>query len=451
MYKSILYLITILLLSSFGFGQNKQIEKKIDEFLSKQFNQADPGCVVLAAKEGKIIYRKAFGSADLQLNVPLNADMVFNIASITKQFTAVAILQLVEQGQISIQDSVQKFVPGYPWKGYTITIENLLTHTSGIRDYLQIDYETPFLERWDFEPGQLIDSFKTYPLDFKPGTKFSYSNSGYYLLGYIIEKISGKKYQDYIRENILQPLGMVHTYFDQGNKIIPNRVSGYRKEGATFKNVDYWSPTIEYSAGGLISSVEDLFTWQKGLYSYKILRKETLEKAFISYHLENGTETGYGYGWFIKTSNGINSIEHQGGLPGFESDETYFPAEDIFISILCNSGTAPIDELSVTIASIMLNKPMQQEIRVDEKLLDKYVGIYQLTTDTNRKMTIFKKNGGLVAKISDTDNFPLIFQSETKFQFKNVLNADCEFVIENGRVTKFNVSQSGHFEWIRIQ
>src|SRR3954470_17004174 len=138
MYKSILYLITILLLSSFGFGQNKQIEKKIDEFLSKQFNQADPGCVVLAAKEGKIIYRKAFGSADLQLNVPLNADMVFNIASITKQFTAVAILQLVEQGKISVRDSVQKFVPGYPFKGYTITIENLLTHTSGIRDYLQI-------------------------------------------------------------------------------------------------------------------------------------------------------------------------------------------------------------------------------------------------------------------------------------------------------------------------
>jgi CubicO group peptidase (beta-lactamase class C family) len=451
MHKSVLYLIAVLLLNSFTFGQNRQIEKRIDEFLSKQFNQADPGCVVLAAKEGKIIYRKAFGSADLQLNVPLKADMVFNIASITKQFTAVAILQLVEQGKISVRDSVQKFVPGYPFKGYTITIENLLTHTSGIRDYLQIDYQTPFLERRDFKPGQLIDSFKTYPLDFKPGTKFSYSNSGYYLLGYIIEKVSGKKYQDYIRENLLKPLGLAHSYFDQGGNIIPNRVNGYRKEGTTFENVDYWSPTIEYSAGGLISNVDDLLAWQKGLYSYKILKKETLEKAFISYHLEDGTQTGYGYGWYIKTSNGIRSIEHQGGLPGFESNEIYFPAEDVFISILCNSGTAPIDELSVTISSIVLNKPLQQEVKVDEKLLDNYIGVYQLTIDTSRKMTIFKKDGGLVAKISETDNFPLIFQSETKFQFKSILNASCEFVVENGKVTKFNVSQSGHYEWIRIQ
>ena len=289
MNKSVLYLLIFLLAVSCSFGQDKQIEKKLDFLLTKQFNSAEPGCEVLVSKHGQVIYKKAFGSADLELNVPLKPDMVFNLASITKQFTAVAILQLVEQGKISLQDSLQKFIPDFPSKGYTITIENLLTHTSGIRDYMQINYPNLYMERWDFSPEQLIDSFKNYSLEFEPGTKFSYSNSGYYLLGYIIQKVSGERYQSYIEDNLLKPLGLTHTYFDSANIIIPNRVNGYRKDGAIFKNADYWSPTIEYAAGGLISNVGDLFKWHQGLYSYKILKKETLEKAFTSYHLKDGT------------------------------------------------------------------------------------------------------------------------------------------------------------------
>ena len=150
-----------------------------EEFVKQQMElEHIPGLTVGFVKDG-YMWVKGFGYADLENKVRATSQSSYRLASITKSMTAVAILQLVEQGKISVRDSVQKFVPGYPFKGYTITIENLLTHTSGIRDYLQIDYQTPFLERWDFKPGQLIDSFKTYPLDFKPGTKFSYSNSGY--------------------------------------------------------------------------------------------------------------------------------------------------------------------------------------------------------------------------------------------------------------------------------
>lgn len=177
-----------------SYGQNTQIEKQLDGLLAEQFKQTEPGCEVLVAKEGQVIYKKAFGSADLELNVAIAPDMVFNLASITKQFTAVAILQLVEQYKISLQDSLQKFIADFPSKGHTITIENLLTHTSGIKDYMQINYPNLYMERWDFTPKQLIDSFKNYPLEFEPGTKFSYSNSGYYLLGYIIQKVTGKSY-----------------------------------------------------------------------------------------------------------------------------------------------------------------------------------------------------------------------------------------------------------------
>lgn len=171
--------------------------------------------------------------------------MVFNIGSVTKQFTAVAILQLVEQSKISLNDSVQKFIPDFPSKGYTITIENLRTHTSGIKDFMQIDYPNPYMVRWDFTPKQLIDSFKNQALEFEPGTQFSYSNSGYYLLGYIIEKISTKRFQSYVEDNILKPLGMVHTCFDSANIIISKRVNGYRQYDSYFRNAEYWSPSME--------------------------------------------------------------------------------------------------------------------------------------------------------------------------------------------------------------
>ncbi len=451
MHKTFLFLLISLLAVSSSFGQDKQIEKKLDFLLTKQFKSAEPGCEVLVSKHGQVIYKKAFGSADLELNVPLKPDMVFNLASITKQFTAVAILQLVEQGKISLQDSLQKFIPDFPSKGYTITIENLLTHTSGIRDYMQINYPNLYMERWDFSPKQLIDSFKNYSLEFEPGTKFSYSNSGYYLLGYIIQKVSGERYQSYIEDNLLKPLGLTHTYFDSANIIIPNRVHGYSREGATFKNADYWSPTIEYAAGGLISNVADLFKWHQGLYTYKILKKETLEKAFTSYHLKDGKPTGYGYGWFLRTSNGIKSIEHEGGMPGFLTNEIYYPAEDVFIAILCNNGSISINDLSVNIAQIALGKSLQESVQVDPKDFYKYVGVYKLSIDTSRAITVMKENDHLVAKVSKTETIPLIFQSATKFQFKNLLDADCEFVIENGKVTKFNVSQHGHYEWIKTQ
>lgn len=434
------------------YGQSKedvQLEKKLDELLSSKFRTSEPGCEILVAKKGEIVYKKAFGSANLELNVPIKPEMVFKLGSITKQFTAVAILQLVEQGKISLQDSLQKFVPDFPSNSKKITIENLLTHTSGIRDYMQIDYPEPNLERRDFDPKELIDRFKNFPLEFEPGTKYKYSNSGYFLLGYIIEKVSGKSYKAYLQENILKPLNLNHIYFDTSNNIIPNRVNGYRKEGAEFKNADYWSMTIAYAAGELISNVDDLLKWNKGLYSYKILKKETLEKAFVPFKLKDGSMTEYGYGWILKNINGIKSIEHGGAITGFLSTEIYFPKEDVFVAALFNCECAPKDELSVDITSLALGKTFQNEVKIDDTLLNEYIGTYTLSIDNKRTIEIVKENGYLLAKISGQGTVPLIFQSDVKFQFKNILGAECEFIKENGKVTKFNVSQNGNFEWKR--
>ncbi len=449
-----LYLLLCLLWLACTYGQSqqdKQLEKKLDELLSSKFSKSEPGCEILVAKKGEIVYKKAFGSANLELNVPIKPEMVFKLGSITKQFTAVAILQLVEQGKISLQDSLQKFVADFPSNSKTITIENLLTHTSGIKDYMQIDYQEPYLERRDFDPKELIDRFKNVPLEFEPGTKYKYSNSGYFLLGYIIEKVSGKSYKTYVEENILKPLDLNNIYFDTSNNIIPNRVSGYRKEGVAFKNADYWSMTIAYAAGELISNVEDLFKWNRGLYSYKILKKQSLEKAFVPFKLKDGSITEYGYGWILKNINGIKSIEHGGAITGFLTNEIYYPDEDVFVAALFNCQCAPKDELSVDIASIALGKTFQNEVKVDAALLNEYIGTYTLSINTKRTITIKKENEHLIAEISGQGTVPLIFQSDTKFQFKNILGAECEFIKENGKVTKFNVSQNGNFEWKKNQ
>ena len=246
----------LLLTHTYGQGkQDKQLTKVLDEILSGQFKPTEPGCAVLIAKKGQIIYERGFGSADRELNVPLKPEMIFRLGSVTKQFTAVAILQLMEQGKLSLQDSIQKFIKDFPYKGYKITIENLLTHTSGIKEYTQLDLPDPFIRRKDFTPKQIIDLFKNEPFDFQPGTKFKYSNSGYFLLGYIIESVTNKTYKDFVEENIIKPFGLTNTYYDDASQVIPNRVKGYKKEDAIYENADYQSTTILFAAGALISNV----------------------------------------------------------------------------------------------------------------------------------------------------------------------------------------------------
>lgn len=432
-------------------SQNLQIEKQLDELFSREFKPSEPGCAILVTKNGQVVYKKAFGSADLELNVPLAPDMVFNLASITKQFTAVAILQLAEQGKISLQDSLQKFVPDFPSHGQKITIENLLTHTSGIRDYMQINYSGLYMERWDFSPKQLIDSFKNYSLIFEPGTKYSYSNSGYYLLGYITEKISGKAYENYVREHILVPLGLDHTYFDSEGIIIQNRVNGYQKAKEGYKNADYWSPTIAYAAGGLLANTEDLFKWFKGISSYKIIKKETLEKAFTPFTLKDGKSISYGYGWSVHSSGGIKSIEHGGNMSGFTTNEIYYPEQDVFIAILFNSQDAPRDKLSREVSEIALGGPLQEGVMLNNTVLDTYVGTYRLSTDTNRTMVVTRKDKSLFANFSGQQTFEVILEKDGKFGLKGIRNMTGAFINEAGKVTRVVIEQDGEYQWNRVE
>ncbi|MBI1780713.1 MAG: beta-lactamase family protein [Sphingobacteriales bacterium] len=449
MTKSCLLSIFFLFLLTYTYGQNKQdkqLAKVLDEILSGQFKPRDPGCAVLVTKKGQIIYEKSFGSADMELNVPLKPEMIFRLGSMTKQFTAVAILQLMEQGKLSLQDSVQKFIKDFPYKGYKVTIENLLTHTSGIKDYTQLDLPDPFIRRKDFPPKQIIDLFKNEPLEFQPGTKFKYSNSGYFLLGYIIETVTNKTYSDFIQENIIKPLGLANTYYDNASQVIPNRVKGYKKEDTVYENTDYQSATIPFAAGALISNVEDLYKWHQALYNYVLIKKETIDKAFTPFKLSDGTVTNYGYGWFIIDIGGSQSIQHGGSINGFKSNEIYFPKEDVFVAALFNCECAPMEDLSSQIASLAIGKiPDEKGIEISEDVQNSYIGKYFTPLDTKRPLVISREKNKLFISVPNEWIAELIAVSHSKFKVKNIRPAGSLelFKDSQGHFTKLIWTQSG--------
>ncbi|MBS1682109.1 MAG: beta-lactamase family protein [Bacteroidetes bacterium] len=440
--------ICVFLYSDAVFSQSKQDKifvRAIDELLSKQFPSNAPGCAILVSKKGKIIYRKSFGLADLELKVLARPEMIFRLGSITKQFTSVAILQLVEQGKISLKDSIQKFIKDFPSKKKTITIENLLSHTSGIVDYTQLDIPDPFIRRKDFNPKEIVDLFKNELLEFQPDTKFKYSNSNYFLLGYILEIVEGKKYQEIIEERISKPLGLTNTRYDDNSKVITNRVNGYKLENGNYTNCDFQSPSIAFAAGALLSNIDDLLKWHQGLYSLKILKKETLNDALTPYKLNDGTNSNYGFGWFVIDMNGSRSIQHGGNINGFRSNEIYFPDEDVFVATLFNCECTPMEEISEQVALQAIGKTPNENIELPEAILDSYLGKYVMQEDPKRPLFVTKVGKKLIAGIANEWKAELSALSETKFNVKNIRPAGTiTFVKEtDGTISKVIVNQSG--------
>lgn len=464
--KKVISLLLCLLTATFSFSQNdtnNQLEKSVDSLIATQFKPNEPGISILITNKNGVIYKKAFGSANIELNVAMQPDMVFRIGSITKQFTAIGILQLVEQGKISLQDSVQKFIPDFPSKNYTITIENLLTHTSGIIDYTSMNDPDPYIERRDFTPEFLINYFKNEPLKFQPGTKYSYSNSNYVLLAYIIEKVSGKGYHDYIKENVLKPAGLTNTYYADESTIVPKRVTGYTRYKDFYKNCDYQAISLGYGCGDLMSTVEDLYKWNNALLAYKLVKKETLEKAFTPFTLNNGTRTSYGYGWFIDSLDGVKRIHHEGQVSGFIAQEEYFPDMEVYVALMTNvkTGDDTTDfsdnrfQLMNNIFKLAIGKNLDKEVIVSDSLLDEYVGTYQSVDKKKETQRVYKQHGKLYMDLSNKTGMHMVLQplSQTLFLLPDVvrIRTTAEFVRENGKVTKVIWTQGKKYEAIKIK
>ena len=348
--------IFLFLSSSISYSQNQK--SKIDSLLNSKYLPNGPGAVFLVAKEGNVIYRKAFGEANLELNIPMKPENVFEIGSMTKQFTAISILMLVEKGKLSLDDKITKFIPDYPTQGHIITIHHLLTHTSGIKNYTSLKAFRDNSKK-DATPLELIDYFKNEPFDFNPGEEFKYNNSGYAILGYIIESVSDQSYADFIKENIFQKINMNSSQYASHTKVIKNRASGYHDRDG-YINSRYVSFNLPYSAGSLMSTVDDMLKWQEAIKNNTLVSQTTIDKVFTNYTLNNGEKINYGYGWHLKEIKGAPSREHGGSIFGFKSMGVYIPGEDIYVIALSNCDCNSPTKITREIARILINKPNEE-------------------------------------------------------------------------------------------
>ncbi len=331
-----------------------QSNAKIDSIIQTEFkNQNAPGGVFLVSRKGKIIYEKAFGKANLELNVDMKSNNVFQIGSMTKQFTAVSILILESQGKLSVNDPVAKYIPDYP-SGNSITIHHLLTHTSGIKDFTKMKSISDIAQK-EMSPKMMVDFFKNEPIDFKPGEKFDYNNSGYVLLGYLIELISGEKYEDFIKKNIFDKAGMKNSFYASDRKIIKNRAFGYHQKSEGYVNKTIINFSVPFASGSLMSTVQDMLKWQDAINKNLILDVEHTKKAFTKYKLNNGDEFNYGYGWHLKDIDGIATREHGGSIFGFKSMGVYIPNEDIYVVGFSNCDCHSPTQVTRDIAKFVLN------------------------------------------------------------------------------------------------
>ncbi|SDS15783.1 CubicO group peptidase, beta-lactamase class C family [Polaribacter sp. KT25b] len=425
-------LLTVICVFFFNVSQAQSLASKIDKILTNQFKNNETGVSALVAKDGKVLYRKAFGKANLELDVDMTSDNVFEIGSITKQFTSVSILMLLEEGKLSLDDEITKFIPDYPTNGNKITIHHLLTHTSGIKSYTSMQ-SFGEIATIDKTPLEFINFFKNEPMDFDPGEKYLYNNSAYFILGYIIEKVSGISYEKFLQERIFDKINMKSSYYGSHTKLIKNRASGYEK-GADFVNAQYISLTLPYAAGSIMSTVDDMLKWQTAITNNVFVKKETIAKAFTNYTLNNGDKINYGYGWSLDELNDVPTIEHGGAIPGYLSMGVFVPSENVYVILFSNCGCQSPTNTALEIAALAINKPKFEagkEVKLSIEQLNNWVGTYEFDAKVLRFITL--KDGQLYSQREGSPkSFKIFPTSPTSFTFEEGF-ISYDFSIKDGK------------------
>ena len=426
--SKVLMLCICLLLTLSSVAQS--LEQQFDTYIGDQYTSDAPGVSILVAKDGKAIYSKGSGIANLELDIKAAPKHVFEIGSITKQFTAVAILMLEEQGKLSVEDEITKFIPDYPTQDKTITVHHLLNHTSGIKSYTNMPSFMEFA-RTDMTPTVLMDKFKNEQMEFDPGTQFNYNNSGYIVLGHIIEVVSGQSYEDFIQTNIFDKVGMDNSYYGSMTRLIPNRARGYSKTETGYRNADYLSLTLPYAAGSIMSTTADLLKWQNAISANTLIKKSSLEKATNGSTLDSGEEITYGYGWYTGNINGSASVEHDGGIFGYSSSGIFLPEENVYVIGLSNCDCGNVGALVSNVAAMAIGKPFPKKkdaIDLSESQLSKWVGAFEYE-GAIRHVTL--KNKQLFSQREGSISMEIYPMSATNFIFDGG-NTSYDFFTENG-------------------
>jgi CubicO group peptidase (beta-lactamase class C family) len=431
-YKSI-SLILVFVVSSFivKAQQNDSITQKLDEYLisANKFHKFNGSALI--AQQEKILFQKSYGYKNFARHVLNDSNTIFQIGSITKQFTATVILKLQEEGKLSVKDKLNKYFPDFKYAG-KITLENLLTQTSGIYNYTNdIGAEDSSIVCNPINKTLVLNLIFKHKSAFKPGTQFQYSNSNYYLLGLIIEKVTGKPYEQNVRDIIFAPLQMAHSLFDFKHSSDTDIATGYQMINDTNQieaTAWRWDSTVSYAAGAIFSTTGDIYKWAKAIANKKILSGDSWKAALMP-HLQH-----YGYGWFIDSLYGHKTIAHGGGLPGFTAYLCYYPDEGITIILLNNEGWfgEGLDNLSANLSAIIFHKPYvlfhkQAFLKLPGDVLKKYIGRYDFDKKHHVYITLENDTLQMEAPQGGLPRSPLFAQDETNFYLK-IIDARIEFV-----------------------
>jgi CubicO group peptidase (beta-lactamase class C family) len=449
--SSVIILINVLV-SIHLQAQEKNSIPGLDNYISNVFKNlqidAMPGASVLVAQNGEIVYQKGFGYADIEKKIPVTPDTKFKIGSVSKQFTAVAILKLQEEGRIRTDDKLSKYIPDFP-RGNEVTIYQLLTHTSGIHDY----NSTPGVDVTKaVTPRALLDIIKKLPYDSNPGERYLYNNSGYFILAYIVEQLSGKTLSEYLNETIFKPLGMTNSGLYYTDIVLDTEAQGYSMNGEKVTKADFQEMSWAFGVGSMYSTTKDLYKWNEAVFNGKVLSNATLKTVFTQAVLNSGAKVDYGFGWFLITNSGLKFIQHSGGVSGFSSYLERQPENNLTVCVLLNSlpspeGIQPVLNGQAISGFILQDKIKKQNIAgdaiVSETILKKYVGRYNYGQAMAMWVTL--KDKQLFGQMTMMEASLLTPISENEFYFK-ARNAKIKFVTDSAsKVDRLFQYQNGEF------
>ncbi len=448
-------ILALALLAVVGCGQiglgatpEPTTEQKMEEFLQAYLATGKFMGAVLVARGDEVLHQGGYGKANLELDVPNSPEIVFRLGSLTKQFTAAAILQLQDQGRLNVNDTLYKYLPDAPHAG-EVTLGQLLSHSSGIPDPPELAEGSSGSDlRQANTADGMIRRVEGQPLEFTPGSQYKYCNVCYIILGRVIEDVSGQSYADYLTQHIFQPAGMTATGIEEAGPIVPHRAAGYTWNDETYSNSEFVDLSNVGGAGVLYSMVGDMYKWDRALYTDALLSPAARE-AFFTPRVSKGDGSSYAYGWAIKETPEHTLAEHSGGVNGFVTFVIRDPAAELYVVVLSNVEDPAALDVAQGLAAIAYGEPYDipgkppavEVVEVDPAVLQKYAGSYQVSADMT--VAITAEAGHLYAELPGNPKFELFPSSETEF-FAKIADIKLHFEAgADGAVTELVIQESG--------
>ena len=428
---------TLLLCSQAGPGAQSSepaLALRIDALAAERL--AQPGGVglsVAVAQHGKILLAKGYGRADAEFDVPANEQTMFRIGSVTKQFTAALVMRLVEQEKLALDHELAKHVPDFPLQGRKVTIEQLLQHTSGIKSYTDIGEAWKRVWPLELTHAELLALVEGAPFDFEPGSDWRYNNTGYYLLGMVIEKVAGRSYAEHLQAELCAPLGLARTRYDSNRELITNRAQGYTLDGEQLVNDQMIGMAQPGAAGGILSTAGDLVRWQMALTSGKVVRPESFSKMCTPTVLPNGHDTRYGFGLKMDELADRPRVCHGGGIFGFNSMLFWLPGEDLHVAVISNGEPLESAELADAIAYAVLGiePPTVKDEPIPAELIARTSGDYVFAS-IGMEARVFEREGRLMVQASGQDAFRILWQGGSEFRAEFDTDVRLVFAADGG-------------------